>query len=189
MCRPAVIYNSPYYGFETRAGLFFELRRRFPNLVGYKEFGGGDALTYAAEHITSSSDDLSLLVGVDTQVVHGIANCGATGWITGIGNVLPDEALALTRLSERAAEGDPEARRFALELEAALLPLARLDAGPDLVLYFKHLAVLRGDDAYAHSLLPDDKLSPAQASHAAAGLQRFERWWGNWDGVDYAADP
>ncbi len=186
---PAVIYNSPYYGFETRAGLFFELRRGFPNLVGYKEFGGGDALTYAAEHITSSSDDLSLLVGVDTQVVHGIANCGATGWITGIGNVLPDEALALTRLSERAAAGDPEARRFALELEAALLPLARLDAGPDLVLYFKHLAVLRGDDAYAHSRLPDDKLSPAQAGHAAAGLRRFERWWGNWDGVDYAATP
>ena len=37
---PAVIYNSPYYGFETKADLFFELRREYPNLVGFKEFGG-----------------------------------------------------------------------------------------------------------------------------------------------------
>lgn len=35
---PAVIYNSPYYGFETKAELFFDLRREFPNLVGFKEF-------------------------------------------------------------------------------------------------------------------------------------------------------
>ena len=184
---PSVIYNSPYYGFETGADLFFELRQRFPNLIGYKEFGGREALTNAAEHITSSSDDLSLLVGVDTQVVHGIVDCGATGWITGIGNVLPNESLTLTRLCQRAAEGDPQARRFALELEAALLPLARLDAGPDLVLYFKHLAVLRGDDAYRHPRLPDDQLSPAQANHAAARLRLFERWWSNWEGADYAA--
>src|SRR4051794_21149416 len=36
---PAVIYNSPYYGFETKADLFFSLRRDHPNLVGFKEFG------------------------------------------------------------------------------------------------------------------------------------------------------
>ena len=182
---PAVIYNSPYYGFETRAELFFDLRASHPNLVGYKEFGGADALTYAAEHITSSSEGLSLLVGVDTQVVHGIVDCGATGWITGIGNVLPEESLTLTRLAMLAARGDAEAGRFALELEAALLPLARLDAGPDLVAYFKHLAVARGDDDYAHSLLAEDKLSAAQANHATARLRRFEHWWPNWPGADY----
>ena len=184
---PAVIYNSPYYGFETRAELFFDLCASHPNLIGYKEFGGADALTYAAEHITSASDDLSLLVGVDTQVVHGIVNCGATGWITGIGNVLPEESLTLTRLAMLSAQGDAEAGRWALELEAALLPMARLDAGPDLVAYFKHLAVARGDGAYAHSLLAEDKLSAAQANHASAGLHRFERWWSNWPGADYRA--
>ena len=51
---PAVIYNSPYYGFETRADLFFDLRNEFPNLVGFKEFGGGPSLSYAAEHITGA---------------------------------------------------------------------------------------------------------------------------------------
>ena len=37
---PAVIYNSPYYGFATRADLFFALRAEHSNLVGFKEFGG-----------------------------------------------------------------------------------------------------------------------------------------------------
>ena len=48
---PAVIYNSPYYGFETKADLFFDLRNEFANLVGFKEFGGAQSLSYAAEHI------------------------------------------------------------------------------------------------------------------------------------------
>lgn len=182
---PAVIYNSPYYGFETKADLFFDLRGQYRNLVGYKEFGGRDSLTYAAEHITSAADDLSLVIGVDTQVVHGFVNCGATGWITGIGNVLPDESLTLTRLSLLAAAGDQTAHRLAGELDAALHPLSRLDSGPDLVLYFKHLSVLRGEDAYSHPLLDDDRLSPAQANHSAARLRRFESWWSDWEGKTY----
>jgi 1-pyrroline-4-hydroxy-2-carboxylate deaminase len=83
---PAVIYNSPYYGFATRADLFFELRRQYPNLIGFKEFGGAADLRYAAEHITSQDESVTLMVGVDTQVFHGFVNCGATGAITGIGN-------------------------------------------------------------------------------------------------------
>jgi dihydrodipicolinate synthase/N-acetylneuraminate lyase len=39
---PAVIYNSPYYGFATRADLFFALRAEHKNLVGFKEFGGAE---------------------------------------------------------------------------------------------------------------------------------------------------
>ena len=80
---PAVIYNSPYYGFETRADLFFDLRQEHENLVGFKEFGGAESLSYAAEHITSGDESLTLMVGVDTQVFHGYVNCGATGAITG----------------------------------------------------------------------------------------------------------
>ena len=186
---PAVIYNSPYYGFETRAELFFQLREQYPNLVGYKEFGGADALTYAAEHITSASDDLALLVGVDTQVVHGYVHCNAAGWITGIGNVLPEESLTLARLAALAADGDAAAYRLARELDAALLPLCRLDTGADLVLYFKHLMVLRGDPAYARPLLADDVLSPAQANHSASQLRRFEKWWSEWEGKTYGAHP
>ncbi|MCQ1798965.1 dihydrodipicolinate synthase family protein, partial [Neorhizobium galegae] len=96
---PAVIYNSPYYGFATRADLFFALRAEHPNLVGFKEFGGPADMRYAAENITSRDDGVTLMIGVDTAVVHGFVNCGATGAITGIGNVLPKEVIHLCKLS------------------------------------------------------------------------------------------
>ena len=112
---PAVIYNSPYYGFETKAPLFFDLRAEFPNLIGFKEFGGADSLTYAAEQITSGHPDLSLMVGVDTQVFHGIVRCGAVGAITGVGNALPGPVLRLVELclagGGRGCRGPPSGRR------------------------------------------------------------------------------
>jgi 4-hydroxy-tetrahydrodipicolinate synthase len=182
---PAVIYNSPYYGFATRADLFAELRGEYSNLVGYKEFGGRDALTYAAEAITSGDDGLALVVGVDTQVVHGMVNCGAVGVITGIGNVLPSVVLHLVRLSAAAAGGDPAAYRYAVELERALGPLAEFDEGPDLVQFYKHLAVLAGNTAYERPLNPTDALSVSQLAYAAQQFDRFCRWWAGWDGAEY----
>lgn len=177
---PAVIYNSPYYGFETRADLFFELRARYPHLVGFKEFGGGAALTYAAQNITSGDAGLTLMVGVDTQVFHGFVNCGAKGAITGIGNVLPKEVLHLVSLCEQAAAGDPDARRRALELEQALGVLSSFDEGPDLVLYYKHLMVMEGSPEYALHFNASDKLSDSQRAYCEAQLRQFKTWYGKW---------
>ena len=159
---PAVIYNSPYYGFETKADLFFDLRRDHSNLVGFKEFGGSESLSYAAEHITSGDPDLTLMVGVDTQVLHGFVHCGATGAITGVGNALPKEVLRFIELCQQAAAGDPEARRLAAELEEALRVLSIYDEGPDLVLYYKQLMVLEGHAAYDLNFNESDRLSPSQ---------------------------
>src|SRR5690349_8146765 len=145
----AVIYNSPYYGFATRADLFFALREQHPNLVGFKEFGGDEDLRYAAENITSAGDDDVLLaIGVDTAVYHGYVNCGASGAITGIGNVLPREVLHLVGISQAAAKGDAEAGRLAQELDGALAVLSSFGEGPDLVLYLKHMMVLKGSPEY-----------------------------------------
>jgi 4-hydroxy-tetrahydrodipicolinate synthase len=177
---PAVIYNSPHYGFETRADLFFALRARYPNLVGFKEFGGAASLSYAAEHITGRSPDLSLVVGVDTQVVHGYVNCGAVGTITGIGNVLPQPVLHLVSLCERAAAGDVVARRRAMELDAALHVLSRFDEGVDLVLFFKHLMTLEGHAGYALHFNASDALSESQQRFAADQLALFKRWYAAW---------
>jgi 1-pyrroline-4-hydroxy-2-carboxylate deaminase len=184
---PAVIYNSPYYGFETGPELFFELRREHANLVGFKEFGGAEALTRAAEHITHADDELLLLVGVDTQVVHGFVRCGAVGAITGVGNCLPAEVLALVALCRRAAAGDPEATRLASELDGALHVLSAFDEGPDLVLYYKHLATLLGDEAYGRPVDPGDALSASQRRFAEAQLARFQAWWRSWPGRSHAA--
>ena len=180
---PAVIYNSPYYGFETRADLFFDLRKDHPNLIGFKEFGGANSLTYAAEHITSGDDALTLMVGVDTQVFHGYVNFGATGAITGVGNALPREVLRLVELSKRAAAGDAQARRLALELSEAMMVLARFDEGPDLVLYYKRLMVLEGHEAYTHQLYSSDALTPSQKAFVDASWKRFRDWWASWPGA------
>ena len=179
---PAVIYNSSAYGFETRAELFFDLRREFPNLVGFKEFGGADALTYAAEQITSGDPGLSLMVGVDTQVFHGIVRCGAVGAITGVGNALPRPVLRLVELCRLAARGDGAARSLAAELDAALAVLSKYDEGPDLVLYYKRLMVLEGHSAYACHFDPTDALNASQAAFLEQQWAQFRSWWDAWPG-------
>lgn len=177
---PAVIYNSPYYGFATRADLFFALREEHPNLVGFKEFGGPADMRYAAENITSRDDAVALMVGVDTAVFHGYVNCGASGAITGIGNVLPKEVLHLVALSEAAAAGDAVARGRALELEAALGVLSSFDEGPDLVLYYKHMMVLTGNPEYTLHFNASDELSPSQKGYVEAQFKLFRAWYAAW---------
>ncbi|HMP79632.1 MAG TPA: dihydrodipicolinate synthase family protein [Pirellulaceae bacterium] len=180
---PAVIYNSPYYGFETKADLFFDLRRQFPNLVGFKEFGGAASLSYAAEQITSGDPELVLMVGVDTQVYHGYVHCGAGGAITGVGNALPREVLRLVELCQQAAAGSAAARRLAWELNEALHVLSTFDEGPDLVLYYKQLMVLEGHDAYRHALQASDQLSASQREFLVNQWQLFRSWWDHWEGA------
>lgn len=183
---PAVIYNSPYYGFETKADLFFNLRSEFPSLVGFKEFGGADSLSYAAEHITHTDNDVLLMAGVDTQVYHGFVRCGAVGAITGIGNCLPTEVLKFVALCEAAAGGDTLADNYARELSNAFTVLSGFDEGPDLVLYYKYLMFLLGDGDFEFQLNPSDALSSSQAAFAKAQLSQFQTWWNNWAGKNHA---
>jgi len=177
---PSVIYNSHYYGFETRADLFFELRRKYRNLVGFKEFGGAAPLRYAAEHIRGADPDVMLTVGVDTQVVHGYVNCGAVGAITGVGNALPREVLRLEALARQAAAGDVDARALAEELERALAILSSFDEGPDLVLFYKYLMVLEGNPEYELHFCATDELSASQRRYAADQLALFKAWYRDW---------
>ncbi|MFM8326391.1 MAG: dihydrodipicolinate synthase family protein [Pirellulaceae bacterium] len=179
---PAVIYNSPYYGFQTKADLFFDLHKQFPNLVGFKEFGGAESLSYAAEHITTGNPNLALMVGVDTQVFHGFVRCGAVGAITGVGNALPRQVLRLIELCQKAAGGCVESRRLALELDSALGVLSKYDEGPDLVLYYKHLMVLEGNPEYSTHFNASDSLSTSQKAFLEEQWRQFKTWWSNWPG-------
>ena len=180
---PAVIYNSPYYGFETKADLFFALRADHPNLVGFKEFGGARAMTYAAEHITSADDGVILMAGVDTGVYHGYVKCGATGTITGIGNVIPREILHFVALAKAAAGGDLDARARAKEMGEALEVLSSWDEGTDLVLYYKHMMVLQGDAEYALHFNETDELTPSQRGWAERQFHQFKVWYGEWSAL------
>lgn len=177
---PAIIYNSPYYGYATRADLFFDLRAAHPNLIGFKEFGGKADLSYAAENITSQDDDVILMVGVDTEVYHGFVKCGAVGVITGVGTIFPKETLLQVALSRRAAQGDVEADMRARELAEAFSVLAKFDEGVDLVLYFKHMMTLRGAAEYSLNIYDSDALSPSQAGYCTAQFHQFNAWFANW---------
>ena len=96
------------------------------------------------------------MIGVDTTVYHGYVNCGAVGAITGVGNAFPKEVLHLIDLCEKAAEGDSLSREKAKELESALAVLSSFDEGPDLVLYYKYLMVLNGENEYELHFNPSD---------------------------------
>ena len=182
---PAVIYNSPYYGYSTKADLFNQIRAEHPNLVGFKEFGGFKDLSYAGEAITSASDAIKLMIGVDTAVFHGYVNCNADGAITGIGNVLPREVLHLTKLCKQAVAGDAQARRLAFELDTAMQVLSEVDAGPDLVLFFKHMLVVKGDATYKVHFNEGDALSASQAGFIEKQLALFDAWYADWSkGLD-----
>lgn len=120
------------------------------------------------------------MVGVDTQVVHGFVNCNATGAITGVGNALPREVLQLVALSKQAAKGDVQARRQARELEAALAVLSSFDEGCDLVLYYKYLMELNGDQGYSVHFNETDVLSEAQRRYAQSQYALFRQRYADW---------
>ena len=77
-----------------------------------------------------SAARLEVLVGGDDWPLEGFA-AGATGWISGVANVAPVECVALLR---HVQDGELDTAR---EINARMLPLARLDMTPKLVQYFK----------------------------------------------------
>jgi len=138
-------------------------------------------LSYAAENITEKEKELALVVGVDTQVFHGIVNCGASGVITGIGNVIPEAVIKLYDLCIEAANGSVESRRLAIELNNALKVLSTFDEGPDLVLFYKFLLYLKGEKEYTQHFNEFDRLNESQSKFAAKQFNLFNEWWRNWD--------
>lgn len=185
---PAVVYNSPYYGFSMPPDMFAALRKDHPNLVGFKEFGGAEDLTRDAQGITAGAPDLVLLAGVDTKLPHAYHFCGAGGAITGIGNVLPEQVSLLIRLCEEARSNSArccEARRLALELDGAMAQLAKFDEGPDLVLYYKRLMTLAGVSGYTEPLLPGDVLTESQDAFVCEQYRIFLSWWEHWSGKTF----
>ena len=80
-------------------------------------------------------------------------------------------------MCEKAANGDAVARREALELEEALMVLSTYDEGPDLVLHYKYLMVLNGDDRYALHFNESDALSASQRRHLEKQYDLFRKWY------------
>jgi 4-hydroxy-tetrahydrodipicolinate synthase len=60
--------------------------------------------------------------------------------------------------------------------------LSTFDEGPDLVLFYKYLMVLNGDNEYKLHFNEADKLSPSQRHFAKSQYDLFKKWWENWPG-------
>ena len=91
--------------------------------------------------------------------------------------------IHLCNLSQAAAAGEVDARQRALELEQALAVLSSFDEGPDLVLYFKHMMVLKGDKEYTLHFNETDALTDSQRGYCEAQFKLFNSWYGEWSKI------
>ncbi len=125
---PIMAYNNPVAsgGTDLLPGFLIRLGREVDAVIAVKECSG-DARRIAA---LCAESDLEVLVGGDDWPLEGFA-AGATGWISGVANVAPEDCVALQR---HVDAGELDAAR---EINARILPLARLDMTPKLVQYFK----------------------------------------------------
>lgn len=116
---PCLLYNNPIaYGADFRAAQIAGLAARFPNLVAVKESSGDVRRISALRECVG--DRLEILVGLDDLVLEGVA-AGATGWIAGLVNALPEESVRLFELATAGAHAE------AWDLYRWFLPLLRLD--------------------------------------------------------------
>jgi 4-hydroxy-tetrahydrodipicolinate synthase len=61
--------------------------------------------------------------------------------------------------------------------------LSKFDEGPDLVLYYKELMVLEGNEKYANQINSSDQLTPSQKSFLHQQWKVFKKWWSEWPGA------
>jgi 4-hydroxy-tetrahydrodipicolinate synthase len=126
---PALLYNNPSaYGVDIPPEEVLEIAERCPALTGVKESSGDVRRITAIRALLG--DRLEVAVGLDDALLEGI-DAGATGWVAGLANALPDESIALYR-SARAGDR-PRARA----LYDWFLPLLRLDTRPKFVQLIK----------------------------------------------------
>jgi 4-hydroxy-tetrahydrodipicolinate synthase len=122
-------YNNPgASGVELSVEMIARLGNEVEAVVAIKECSG-DTRNIAAI-IGATGDDFEVVVGGDDFALEGFC-AGATGWVSGVANVLPADCVTLY---DACREGDLATAR---EIYQRMLPLARLDFDPKLVQYFK----------------------------------------------------
>lgn len=123
-----MLYNNPVaYGTDFLPEQVRELAEA-DNLHAVKDSSGDVRRITAMRALLG--DRLSLCVGLDDAVVEGVA-AGATGWVAGLVNALPEESVLLF---EHARAGRAAEARVLYEW---FLPLLRLDTVPKFVQLIK----------------------------------------------------
>lgn len=122
-------YNNPgASGVELSVAMIARLGNEVDAVVAIKECSG--ETRNIAAIIGATGDDFEVVVGGDDFALEGFC-AGATGWVSGVANVIPADCV---KLYDACREGDLATAR---EIYQRMLPLARLDFDPKLVQYFK----------------------------------------------------
>ncbi|MCA8973043.1 MAG: dihydrodipicolinate synthase family protein, partial [Planctomycetes bacterium] len=96
-----MLYNNPIaYGTDVLPEAIADLAASHGNLHAVKESSGDVRRITAIRSL--AGDRLSVLVGLDDLLAEGVA-AGASGWVAGLVNALPEESV---RLFELARGGD-----------------------------------------------------------------------------------
>jgi 4-hydroxy-tetrahydrodipicolinate synthase len=126
---PCMLYNNPIaYGTDVLPEQLLELAEALPNLLAVKE-SSADVRRLSAIRALAG-ERLAILVGVDDLIVEGVA-AGATGWIAGLADALPEESVRLFELASAGRTAEARA------LYDWFLPLLRLDTVPKFVQLIK----------------------------------------------------
>jgi 1-pyrroline-4-hydroxy-2-carboxylate deaminase len=126
---PCMLYNNPVaYGTDFLPEQIQELANEYENLEAVKE-SSTDARRVAAIRALVNRR-LEISVGVDDAVLEAIG-VGASGWISGLANALPREAVELFNCGIHGEDDK------AFELYRWFLPLLRLDTVPNFVQLIK----------------------------------------------------
>jgi 4-hydroxy-tetrahydrodipicolinate synthase len=123
-----MLYNNPIaYGTDFLPEQVRDLASH-DNLHAIKDSSGDVRRITAMRAILG--ERLTYLVGLDDAVVEGVA-AGATGWVAGLVNALPEESVLLFEHARAGREVE------ATELYRWFLPLLRLDTVPKFVQLIK----------------------------------------------------
>ena len=133
---PIMVYNNPVtYGIDLKPEQFEELAE-CKTIVAIKE--SSDDVRRITDLINQVGDRFTLFCGVDDIVVESVM-LGASGWVAGLVNAFPHEAVQLYRLA--AAGRIDEARA----LYRWFMPLLHLDCHAKLVQYIKLANAMTGE--------------------------------------------
>ena len=135
---PIMCYNNPVsYGVDISPEMFADLADE-PTLLAIKE--SSDDVRRLTDLKNACGDRYVLFCGVDDLVLENLL-FGAVGWVAGLVNAFPREAVMLYRL---AAEGRVEE---ALALYRWFMPLLHLDVDKKLVQFIKLANQIAGEGA------------------------------------------
>ena len=158
-----MLYNNPIaYRTDVSAAQFAELVEQHENLHAIKESSGDVRRVTAVREVLG--DRAAVFAGLDDMILEAIP-AGATGWIAGLVNALPDESVQLFDL------GTSGRWEQATDLYHWFLPLLRMDTVPKFVQLIKlvQAEVGRGSVTVRPPRLP---LEGAELADALAVIRR-----------------